>query len=620
MLTIAALLSLMTHAVVPDDAFDGGVGWVNTEKALTPAELRGKVVILDFWTYCCINCMHALPVLHQLEEEYANQLVVIGVHSAKFDNEKSGENIRQAVLRYGITHPVVNDANFEIWKRFGVRAWPTLVVIDPEGNPIGALPGEPDLKAMRTLLDQVIAEHRAKGTLKEGALHWPLDAEAKPAGLLQFPGKVLPDPAHDRLYVADTGHHRIVVAKLDGTVVQIIGSGVPGLADGTLAACQFNQPQGMALYNDELYVADTVNHAIRAINIEKGLVRTVAGDGTQSNQRTIREGVGGALSSPWDLETVGDTLYIAMAGTHQLWGLDPKTGAITRFAGSGRENIVDGPRLEAQLAQPSGLSFGDGRLYFADSEVSAVRRADPAADGAVETLIGKGLFEFGDVDGTGDGVRLQHPLGVAWTEGTVYIADTYNHKVKAIDLATRAVRTLIGTGKPGDALGAETQLNEPGGIEAVEGVLYIADTNNHRVVTHQIASGENGVIELHAPASAGKELPKQRVLPGTVTLTVSVTLPEGSHPTPDAPVRITAKGEGGVQVQAYEVKAGVTSWEIPLAVNVDGVVELSVYVPYCDTDNAQLCGVVLEDVRLPLLADDTAPTTAAVSFEGRPLK
>lgn len=620
MLTLATILSLTLHAALPNDAFEGGKGWINTDHALTPEELRGKVVILDFWTYCCINCMHALPTLHQLEIEYAEQLVVIGVHSAKFENEKDSENIRQAVKRYGIHHPVVNDADFVIWKRFGVRAWPTLVVIDPEGNPYGALPGEPDLAAMRALLDGIIAEHRTKGTLKEGAMTWPVDAETKDAGPLSFPGKVLPDPPNDRLYIADTAHHRIVVSKLDGTILHIIGAGTPGLADGTFAAAQFNQPQGMALYGGELFVADTVNHAIRAINFETAMVRTVAGDGTQSNQRTIREGTGSALSSPWDLEVVGDTMYIAMAGTHQLWSLDPKSGAITRFAGSGRENIVDGPRLDAQLAQPSGLSFGDGQLYFADSEVSAVRRAGPAAEGTVETLIGKGLFDFGDVDGTGDAVRLQHALGVAWEAGKVYIADSYNHKIKVMDLASGAVRTLIGNGAPGDATGAAMQLHEPGGVEVAEGVLYIADTNNHRIVTHRIDTGENAVIALHRPQSEAKEWPKQNVLPGSVTLTVSVKLPEGTHPTPDAPVRVTAKGEGGVQVLDFTVAPGATSWEIPLAVNVDGAVTLSVYVPYCDTENARLCGVVMEEARLPLLADDTAPKTAAVEFVGRPLK
>jgi thiol-disulfide isomerase/thioredoxin len=116
--------------------------WLNVAAPLSLKSLRGKVVLLDFWTYGCINCMHVIPDLKRLEEKYAEELVVIGVHSAKFTNEKNTENLRRILVRYDIDHPVVNDAEFTIWRSYGARAWPTLVLIDPEGYVVGAASGE----------------------------------------------------------------------------------------------------------------------------------------------------------------------------------------------------------------------------------------------------------------------------------------------------------------------------------------------------------------------------------------------------------------------------------------------------------------------------------------------
>jgi thiol-disulfide isomerase/thioredoxin len=120
-----------TRALVRAPEFPAGMQWLNTATPLRLADLRGKIVLLDFWTYCCINCMHIIPELTALERKYPNELVVIGVHSAKFHNEGDSENIRQAILRYEIQHPVVNDRDFRIWRSYAVRAWPTLMVIKP---------------------------------------------------------------------------------------------------------------------------------------------------------------------------------------------------------------------------------------------------------------------------------------------------------------------------------------------------------------------------------------------------------------------------------------------------------------------------------------------------------
>ena len=462
--------------------FHSDAQWLNTSRPLTLQELRGKVVLLDFWTYCCINCMHLIPHLRRLEREFPEELAVIGVHSAKFDQERATENIRQAVMRYGVSHPVINDAQMRVWQEYGVRAWPTLMFIDPLGKVIGRLEGELTYEHGVELIGGMVSEFREAGTLKPSPMDTALETAA--ASLLSFPGKVLADASSQRLFISDSGHHRILVTDMEGRIAQVIGSGEQGLADGTLGGAQFNAPQGMELVEDKLYVADTENHAIRRVDLTDGVVETVAGTGRQgAGQRDGGRATSVDLRSPWDVAHVDGTLYIAMAGNHQLWALELARETIAPWAGSGREDIVDGPLASAALAQPSGIVHEGGVLYFADSETSSIRSAEVAPKGKVNTLVGRGLFEFGDRDGTGREARLQHPLGVDARDGTVYVADTYNHKLKRIGADTRVAAALAGTGSPGlkDGPAGEAQFYEPGGVSLLDGHLYVADTNNHAV-------------------------------------------------------------------------------------------------------------------------------------------
>ena len=115
--------------------------WLNTDQPLAlDGNLKGHVVVLDFWTYCCINCMHILPDLEYLEQKYADQpVMVIGVHSAKFETEREAENIRQAIQRYRIHHPVIVDQDFAVWNSFGASAWPTFAIIDSSGETAGSV-------------------------------------------------------------------------------------------------------------------------------------------------------------------------------------------------------------------------------------------------------------------------------------------------------------------------------------------------------------------------------------------------------------------------------------------------------------------------------------------------
>jgi DNA-binding beta-propeller fold protein YncE len=445
-------------------------------------DLRGKVVLLDFWTYCCINCIHTLPDLARLEKKYANQLVVIGVHSAKFENEKNSENIRKAVLRYEIIHPVVNDANMAIWNRYGVRSWPSLYLIDPEGHLYGRVSGEGNFDILDEHIDKLVKEHRKKKTLNEKPLRFELARfHEQGASPLFFPGKVLADAASGRLFIADSTHHRVVITNLDGKKIAVAGAGEPGRTDGSFDRATFNDPQGLALKGETLYVADRKNHLIRALDLKTRTVATVAGTGEQDRESRSASGPARkiGLNSPWDLYLHGGLLYISMAGHHQIWTLDLAKERLAPYAGNGREDIEDGPLAESSFAQPSGLTSDGTNLYVADSEVSAVRMLPLAGnDGGVRTLVGTGLFDFGDKDGVGERVRLQHALGVAYHGGKLYVADTYNSKIKVIDPAKRSCTTLLG--EQGGWL-AGRLFNEPAGLSYANGKLYVADTNGHRI-------------------------------------------------------------------------------------------------------------------------------------------
>jgi thiol-disulfide isomerase/thioredoxin len=476
-------------AQVPDDnrrrveapELNGGVAWLNTAGPLRLKDLRGKIVLLDFWTLCCINCMHVLPDLARLEKKYPNELVVIGIHTAKFRNEKNTESIRKAILRYEISHPVVNDANQRIWETFGSRSWPTLCLIDPEGYAVWADSGEGHYQALDSEINRLIQIHKAKKTLNDKPLKFQL-ARAQESGdsPLFFPGKVLADAASKRLFIADSTHHRIVITDLDGKKIAVAGNGEPGKTDGAFAASRFNDPQGMALQGDLLYVADRRNHLIRALDLKAKTVKTVAGTGAQGQDREL----GGpalktGLNSPWDVLLYKERLFIAMAGHHQIWVMEPAKETVVPYAGNGRENIRDGTLAASSFAQPSGLTTDGKTLWVADSEVSAVRAVPLTDDGEVKTVVGEGLFEFGDVDGVGDKVRLQHALGLAYHEGQLYVADTYNSKIKRLDPVKRICETFLG----GEAEGwlAGPLFSEPGGISYADGKLYVADTNAHRI-------------------------------------------------------------------------------------------------------------------------------------------
>ena len=611
---------------VPAPDFPATLEWLNVSRPLSLAQdLRGKIVILDFWTLGCINCIHIIPDLKKLEAEFPDSLVVIGVHSAKFETEGQLESIRQAVLRYGLEHPVVNDIEFGIWNQFGARAWPTLFLIDPLGNVVGYHAGEGIYGLFRPVIETMDREFGEAGLIDPTPLDLVLERKELVPSVLSFPGKVLADETGDRLFIADSNHNRIVVTSLDGEIRYAIGSGTAGREDGPFETATFNRPQGMALSPDgsTLYIADLENHLIRTADLTNRTVSTIAGTGYQGlAYPTGRPGLQTALNSPWDVLLHDGELFIATAGLHQIWVYDLANDRIDVFAGSGREGIDDGPPLQASLAQPSGFTSDGERLFFTDPESSAVRQIGFDPEAGLTTLIGTGLFDWGDIDGAYPEAMLQHALGIAFHEGRLYIADTYNHKLKVVDPLERTAVTWAGTGELGwaDGPGGEARFAEPSGLSIAGGRLYIADTNNHLVRVADLATGEittlvlsNLTAALPPTATAGLPLSKsfgvQTVGPGSGTLEIVFTAPEGFKFNDLGPFTLDwSAGDPGV---AFAADPDSTDYaqigpEFPIAFPIElaageTTITITATAFYCEAVDPSICHVQEVILTVPIL-------------------
>jgi len=594
--------------------FPDGLDWINTDAPLRIADLTGKIVVLDFWTYGCINCIHVIPDLKRLEEEYASELVVVGVHSAKFTTEGETDNIREVVKRYGVDHPVVNDRDFEVWRSWGAQAWPTTALIDPAGNVVGTHAGEGVYDVIQPVVEALRSEFADE--LDRTPFQLTPDRAGSANTVLSYPGKVV--IGGDLLYVSDTGHHRVIAADPDtGEVVAVYGDGKRGFENGQAPEARFDSPQGLAFdaTTGTLFVADTNNHAIRSIDVDTGTVETVAGTGQLGWPPASSLFEDATLNSPWGLTLRGDDLWIAMAGTHQIWLADLSGGVIGPAVGSSIEGVANGPLSGAELAQPSGLAFDDtGRLFFADAESSSIRWADvEAASGETGILSGSdvNLFDFGDRDGTGTDARLQHPLGVVWdpTSGDLIIADTYNSKLKRIDPATGETVTYLG-GEQGWADGAEPMFYEPGGL-AIDGrLVYVADTNNQVIRVVDLETDTVTTLVLHGienftPPPDDSEYPGTvvdldpvDVAAGASALVLAIDLPEGYKVNEEAPSSVEFAVTGGVA----EIEAGrqLTGVVFPVTIPIEftqgsGSVTADVTLLYCRDDSEGLC--IIEQVR-----------------------
>ncbi|WP_349826748.1 NHL domain-containing thioredoxin family protein [Brevibacterium litoralis] len=563
-----------------------GRRWINTGGTdLGLEDLRGKVVLLDFWTFCCINCLHVLDELRPIEEKYKDELVIIGVHSPKFEFERTVEAVDQAVERYQVEHIVLDDPDLVTWQAYTARAWPTLALIDPEGYLVASMSGEGHSAGLSSLIEEVVAEHEAKGTLHKG--DGPYVPPAAPETELFYPGKLTRLAGSGNLLVSDSGHHSLVEYDPTGAeVLRRFGSGERGLTDGPAARARFSEPGGAVQLPDDLarevgydlVVADTVNHALRGIALESGEVTTLAGTGEQFMIGAIDNVVGTheeldrysgpardvKLSSPWDVtfDAGTGTVLVAMAGNHTIWSFDPRAGTITHYSGTMNEGLTDGDATTAWFAQTSGLSpASDGGVWVADSETSALRRLDPAT-GAVETKVGTGLFDFGFRDGAADEARFQHPLAaVELPDGSVAVADTYNGAIRRWDPTTDEVSTLArGLAEPSDILVTTEGADAP--------YLLVAESAAHRLTAVSIPEEAQRVDEgAKQTARPATELGR-----GPLQIDVSFAVPVGQKlddrwgdPThlqvSSTPPELITAGSGGAEgmTRTIEFDPAITS-------------------------------------------------------------
>ncbi len=558
-------------------------------RELTLAELRGRVAVLDFWTFCCVNCLHVLDELRPLEEKYGDALVIVGVHSPKFEHERDAKALAAAVERYGVAHPVLDDPGLKTWDAYAARAWPTLVVIDPEGYVVSTMAGEGHLEALDAIIGELVRTHTAKGTLRPEGTLYVADPPAETA--LRFPGKALALPGGDVL-VSDSARHRLVRLDADLTTVRaVVGTGERGRADG--AEPRFNEPQGLALLpadvaervGYDVVVADTVNHLLRGLRLSDGAVTTVAGTGRQWRSDTGATAAGEVdLSSPWDLAWFDGRVVVAMAGIHQLWSFDPVAGTAGVWAGTTVESLKDGPLAEVWMAQPSGLAADGDRLWIVDAETSALRYVE---HGEMHTAVGQGLFDFGHVDGPAAEALMQHPLGVGvLPDGRIAVADTYNGAVRGYDPATGELATLAsGLAEPSDVIvsGGRPVVVESAAHRLVAPELAEAavDGERHRVTRKRtaVAPGELRLEVLFEPA-AGQKLDYSFGSPIKVTVSAD-------------PPQLLASGAGSGEELVREVV---------LAEGVDrGVLQVVAQAATCDAEAEHpACHLTRQDWGVPV--------------------
>ena len=471
-------------------AFPKGLAWFNVSRPLALADLRGRAVLLDFFTPGCINCIHMLPVEKELERRFGTRLVVVGIDSPKFDASKTEQGLESFIQRYDLRHPIVLDPGMSLWNDYAVQAWPTLILLGPDGNMSQQFIGEQSLEQLAGPIEAALANAPPASGLPK----LPLRPLALQSRALSTPGGLAVSPS--LVAIADSGHSRVVLADRSGKLVTVIGNGCAGNADGDYVHAEFNRPQGLAFHNGMLYVADTDNQLIRRIDLATHKVETIAGNSQRGFAVRGRFPARAAvLNSPWDVAWAGDALYVSMAGDHQIWRYDPANRTIGPWAGTGQEGLADGARGDAQFAQPSGLSAHGDALYDVDPESSSVR-AIALPVGKVSTLVGRGLFDFGMRDGAANHALLQHAEGIAWHAGDLYIADTFNNALRKLDLSTHTVGTVAAL------------LDRPLAVAALSpDVLLVAEGDGNRIDAVHLPDGKVTpwpIVGLSPPAATCK--------------------------------------------------------------------------------------------------------------------
>ncbi len=465
--------------------FPDSTEWINTEQPILLSNYRGKVILLDFWSYCQASCLQSQVDLQYLESKFKDGLVVIGIHSPKFSHEHDRYAVEQAIGRQQVRHPVINDSSYAMWKRFRIKQAPTLVIIDTEGYILGALSGI----GRRQQVEGLIHNNLMHAEIKDirNTAPFPFKAPSTTEKVLSYPGQVL--ATRNRLYISDSGHNRVLECNHEGKITRCFGAPIAGHLDGELEEASFSNPQGLEKIGDYLFVADTGNHSIRRIHIPRGDVHTVIGNGRPATVTTqdYSDPAVAQLNCPWGLHHHKGSLYISLAGSHQVWRWQLSMNHLAPVVGNGKEGLRDGISTESQFAQPCGISSRSEGLYIADASSSAIRSVR-MPDIKVTTLIGTGVNDFGHIDGPANTAKLQHPMDIAYDEkrDLLWICDTFNNRLKYIQLSTNTVTSLDLEG-----------LDEPGGLSLVDNYLWVANTNQHQVTRLDLMNGSAEIIRIH---------------------------------------------------------------------------------------------------------------------------
>lgn len=495
---------------------DQDENWLNVERALQPSDLKNRVILLDFWSYSCVSCIQSLPDIKKLEEKFGNKLTVIGVHSRKFDNERNIKSIKKAILKYDITHPVINDADLNIWNSFDVKAWPTYVLLDIRGRIVETYVGESKFSQMAKDVSRLISKYKYQ--INRDQLPILPEKYNRIGNVLEFPTKLAysKDFSFSRvknlpaIFIANSGGNNVIVSSLSGDVIAKIGSGEAGFADGSFEMASFRSPQGLLYQNNKLYVADAGNHALREIDFKTKKVSTLIGSGKKGASFNSKDKVSADridLASPLDLEFFPDRNHIVIAnsGTHQIVSYHIKKKTLSVLAGNGSEGFKDGRGQESNLSQTSDMSVFKNKLYFIDSGSSSLRVLDK--NNKVKTLIGDSLGESGYKNGSKKDALMQHPLALMADNTGIYISDSFNHKLRKYSLESGKIKDVVGKLQRGDGVGSKdkTEFDEPEGMIAIRDRIYIADTNNNRILSIQRSSNVSEILNVMPPLKLSKE-------------------------------------------------------------------------------------------------------------------
>ena len=581
--------------------------WLNVSRPLENSDLKDRLILLDFWSYSCVSCIQNLPEIKKLEEQFGTKLTVIGIHSGQFANEKDPVAIKKALIRYDISHPVIDDSDLKIWNSFEVKALPTLVLINPRGNIVKTYVEE-DLENIKSDIKHFISKYKFQVNREPLPI---LPEKFNTIGnVLSFPTKL--EYASDFSYksrhlpvifISNSGQNSIVASSLSGEMVLKIGSEKKGFEDGSFDVASFNSPQGMAYRSGKLYVADFGNNALREIDFKDGVVRTLIGSGIRGD--IISEDLDAKdvnLASPTDVEFFKNELAISNSATHQILSYNIKNNMVSAIAGNGSKGAADGKYPENSLAQTSDMSAFGKKLYFVDASSSALRVLNE--NGEVETLLGGNLEKSGHKNGSKDKALLQHPLGVLADDTGVYISDSYNHKIRKYDFSSKQIRDLVGKNR-GDKIGSSSasEFDEPEGMIAVLDRFYLADSNNNRIVVLSRGSFSTDLLNVMPPLKLPKEgflqylpnLQKSEDLEvkSDAELSIKIDLKDGWKINEDGPsfvnlLELTKSNEANL-VSSFDWHA-VKSKEMKLSKLKDGktyILQGSIY--YCENKQNALC-------------------------------